>query len=181
MERHRTSTMDAEYIAMRRRMSRLRVQCVQGPSVNAEDPGNNEGEFKDLIKFWKKHGIPIPKDLISDMADENVKRAKARGQGRRRSKELEDLHLCASTGKFNLENLNLDRLEENEDDTDSKSSEVKTVQSTKKPMIRRQTDTLLNKTRGSLKKQGSKSSLSSSNDSSPSTPRKFNRTLSQNK
>ena len=42
--------------------------------VSAEDvAGNDEGGFKDLVKFWKKHGIPIPKALLSDMADENGK------------------------------------------------------------------------------------------------------------
>lgn len=39
--------------------------------VSAEDAADDGGDFKDLIKFWKKHGIPIPKELVSDMADEN--------------------------------------------------------------------------------------------------------------
>ena len=43
--------------------------------VSAEDVQGNEHEtgFKDLIKFWKKHGIPIAKDLLSDMDEETGK------------------------------------------------------------------------------------------------------------
>ncbi|KAL4233487.1 hypothetical protein ACF0H5_008168 [Mactra antiquata] len=170
--------MDAEYNAMRRRMSRLRVKCNnKGASLEAEDATDDSGDFKDLIKFWKKHGIPIPKELVSDMADENVKRAKAKGQGRRRSRELEDLHMCASTGKFNLEHMSLEELEENEEDGEH-PSELKTKHVQKKPISRRNTDSLLNsKTRGgSLKKTGSRSIMNGT--SSPSTPRKLGRTVS---
>ncbi|XP_045196144.1 uncharacterized protein LOC123551350 [Mercenaria mercenaria] len=153
--------LDAEYNCMRRRMSRARGKVGKGPSFEAEDaPNPDEGGFKDLIKFWKKHGIPIPKDLISDMADENVKRAKAKGQGRRRSRELEDLHMCASTGKFDLEKLNENDEEEYNKIGELKISENK-AQATKKPLARRQTDSQIGaKTRGgSLKKTGSRPTM----------------------
>ena len=41
--------------------------------VSAEDLPSSEDDpgFKDLIKFWKKHGIPIAKDLLSDMDEES--------------------------------------------------------------------------------------------------------------
>ena len=44
--------------------------------VTAEDVQGNENEtgFKDLVKFWKKHGIPIAKDLLSDMDEETGKK-----------------------------------------------------------------------------------------------------------
>ena len=40
--------------------------------ISAEDLPNNDDDqgFKDLIKFWKKHGIPIAKDLLNDMDEE---------------------------------------------------------------------------------------------------------------
>ena len=48
------------------------IYALYFPIFLAEDapPAGDEEGFKDLIKFWKRHGIPIPKDLISDMADE---------------------------------------------------------------------------------------------------------------
>lgn len=42
----------------------------------AEDAGSDDPGFKDLIKYWKKHGIPIPSELLSDMADEKGKNLK---------------------------------------------------------------------------------------------------------
>ena len=44
----------------------------------AEDVPTNENDagFKDLIKFWKKHGIPIAKDLLSDMDEQSGNVAK---------------------------------------------------------------------------------------------------------
>ena len=40
-------------------------------SVTAEDAGSGDDPgFKGLIRYWKKHGIPIPQELLSDMADE---------------------------------------------------------------------------------------------------------------
>ncbi|KAH3738757.1 uncharacterized protein LOC127850099 isoform X3 [Dreissena polymorpha] len=154
-----------EYVAMRRRMSRLRVQGCGKGSQEAEDV--NAAGFRDLVKYWKKHGIPIPEQLLSDMADENVKMSKAKGKGRRRSRELEDLHLSASTGKFNLE-----RLHEDEEETESSSSTT----GDKKPVTKRQTEPQLNSKRvGSLKKVTGRAS-------SPKTSKApVARTLSNNK
>lgn len=41
--------------------------------VSAEDAGGDDPGFKGLIRYWKKHGIPIPSELLSDMADEKGK------------------------------------------------------------------------------------------------------------
>ncbi|XP_052811748.1 uncharacterized protein LOC128239239 [Mya arenaria] len=176
----------AEYVAMRRRMSRLRVKCGKNASMEAEDAseGGDPG-FRDLVKYWKKHGIPIPEALLSDMADENVKQARARGKGRRRSKELEDLHLCASTGK-----LHTDKLHDVAEEDDSATKATKPT--AKKPLYRRQTDAQIgSKTResslgskpreSSLKKSGSKSSLGSSTNSPRTSKKPIAKTISSNK
>lgn len=107
-----------------------------------------------------------------------VKRAKAKGQGRRRSRELEDLHMCASTGKFNLEHMGLEEVDENEE-VHEHPNEMKTRPPQKKPLPRRSTDShLSSKLRGgSLKKTGLKSNMNGTS-SSPSTPRKLGRTVS---
>ena len=87
-----------------------------------------------------------------------MKQAAARGKGRRRSRELEDLHLCASTGR-----LNLDRLHEADEEATVTSRTPRGAGGSggKKTFTRRQTDShLLSKGQGgSIKKTGSKSSL----------------------
>lgn len=166
---------DAEYKAIKRRMSKVRVQCGKGSSQEEEEDVGDTG-FKDLIKYWKKHGIPIPDEIISDMADENVKLAKAKGQGRRRSRELEDLHMCAATGK-----LSLDNLDENEEDFDSTSHPTKKTEMRKRidsVGTRQRTDstsTSMSKA-GLLKKQGSRTSINGT--ASPSTGKKLTRQIS---
>ncbi|XP_060592424.1 uncharacterized protein LOC132747126 [Ruditapes philippinarum] len=127
------------------------------------------------------------------MADEKVKRAKAKGQGRRRSRELEDLHMCASTGKFNLEKLSQLNENEEEDENNHKLSDLKISDNknhhAKKPLTRRHTDSTSQigaKTAtprgGSMTKAGSKSSLNGVHASSPSTQKKLiARSISHNK
>ena len=80
----------------------------------------------------------------------SVKRAAARGKGRRRSRELEDLHLCASTGKFKLEKIS-PLLEESETPTKKATN---TPPGRKKVVTRMQSETsLLSKSRGSSLKK----------------------------
>ena len=52
------------------KISESTVICIL--CISAEDLPNNDDDqgFKDLIKFWKKHGIPIAKDLLNDMDEE---------------------------------------------------------------------------------------------------------------
>ena len=85
-----------------------------------------------------------------------MKRAKARGQGRRKSRELEDLHMCASTGKFNLEKLAIDQTLEETEEEDT-VPKLTSKSNPKKPMVRRQTDSQLDtkmRSTGSIKKTG---------------------------
>lgn len=168
--------MDAEYMAMRRRMSRLRVKCGKQSSLEAEDVQGNENEtgFKDLIKFWKKHGIPIAKDLLSDMDEETAKKA-ARRRGRRRSKELEDLHLSASTGHLKLNHV-AEEQEEDENETEIKptithnKAKVTSV-NPKKPLRKAQSEFVLTKSKASVKQ---------TNGLSPALRRKLERQSSKN-
>lgn len=166
---------DAEYLAMRRRMSRLRVKCGQKSSLEAEDVPTNENDagFKDLIKFWKKHGIPIAKDLLSDM-DEQSARTAAKRRGRRRSKELEDLHLSSSTGHLKLNHVTVteeDELEDTESKPKSVTTKPKPVSvNPKKPFKKAQSDYVLSK---------SKTPVRSSNDANPSMRNKLERQSSK--
>ena len=52
------------------KVSEYTLLCIL--CILAEDlPDNDDDQgFKDLIKFWKKHGIPIAKDLLNDMDEE---------------------------------------------------------------------------------------------------------------
>lgn len=112
----------------------------------------------------------------------SVKQAKARGQGRRRSRELEDLHMCASTGKFNIEKLSLAQVEEHDDEHDTLAT-LPSKPAAKKPLLRRQTDSQLDtKSRGgSLKKTGSKPSANGVTRSPNTAKKPLGRSISGSK
>uniref|UniRef100_A0A8W8JCM6 Uncharacterized protein n=1 Tax=Magallana gigas TaxID=29159 RepID=A0A8W8JCM6_MAGGI len=82
-----SSALDTEYNALRRRMSRLRVQQGQLPVADDMDLEPNDEYYNDLLKFWRKHKIYMAKK-------------KAKQRGRRKSHEFEDLDLIKKTGKL---------------------------------------------------------------------------------
>lgn len=94
-----SSALDTEYNALRRRMSRLRVQQGQLPVADDMDLEPNDEYYNDLLKFWRKHKIYMGKEMMSTIADAQAKK-KAKQRGRRKSHEFEDLDLNKKTGKL---------------------------------------------------------------------------------
>ncbi|XP_062601758.1 uncharacterized protein LOC134263431 [Saccostrea cucullata] len=94
-----TSALDTEYNALRRRMSRLRVQQGQLPVADDMDLEPNDEYYGDLLKFWRKHKIYMGKEMMSTIADAKAKK-KAKQRGRRKSHEFEDLNINKKTGKL---------------------------------------------------------------------------------
>lgn len=85
--------------------------------------------------------------------------------------------MCASTGKFNLEKLTLEEVDENEDE-DVVPKTLAKVPAGKKPMVRRQTDSVLDtKSRGgSLKKSGTKTGANGVVRTPPTAKKQVTRT-----
>lgn len=94
-----SSALDTEYNALRRRMSRLRVQQGQLPVADDMDLEPNDEYYNDLLKFWRKHKIYMGKEMMSTIAEAKAKK-KAKQRGRRKSHEFEDLDLNKKTGKL---------------------------------------------------------------------------------
>ncbi|KAK3108650.1 hypothetical protein FSP39_012532 [Pinctada imbricata] len=91
---------DTEYNALRRRMSKLRVQQGHLPIADDMDMEAGDEYYNDLVRFWKKHKIYMGKEMMSTIADAKAKK-KAKQKGRRRSIEFEDLDMN-SAGKLAL-------------------------------------------------------------------------------
>nr|XP_022293946.1 uncharacterized protein LOC111104343 [Crassostrea virginica] len=94
-----SSALDTEYNALRRRMSRLRVQQGQLPVADDMDLEPNDEYYNDLLKFWRKHKIYMGKEMMATIADAQAKK-KAKQRGRRKSHEFEDLDLNKKSGKL---------------------------------------------------------------------------------
>lgn len=94
-----SSALDTEYNALRRRMSRLRVQQGQLPVADDMDLEPNDEYYNDLLKFWRKHKIYMGKEMMSTIAEAKAKK-KAKQRGRRKSHEFEDLDLIKKTVKL---------------------------------------------------------------------------------
>lgn len=89
---------DADYIALRRRISRLRVQNSNHTEDDDDDNDELSDEMlKDLIKYWKKNNTDIAKRFIQTRKERRAKNkanSLAPGtSGRRKSVEFEDLHM----------------------------------------------------------------------------------------
>ncbi|KAK3582055.1 hypothetical protein CHS0354_025662 [Potamilus streckersoni] len=93
------SYLDVEYNSMRRRMSRVRVQQSKTSFPDADGEDEPDEYYRDLIKYWKKHGIPLKKDILVHKEEIKAQEA-AKRKGRRKSRELEDLGLNTMTGKL---------------------------------------------------------------------------------
>lgn len=89
--------------------------------------------------------------------------------------------MCASTGKFNLEKISLEQLEENEED--DSVPKLASKPAAKKPMVRRQTDSQLESKQrgGSLKKTGSNITTNGAARTPPLSKKQVGRTTSGNK
>ncbi|XP_060067420.1 uncharacterized protein LOC132547653 [Ylistrum balloti] len=89
--------LDTEYDALRRRMSRIRVKEGQKPTVDDMDIVEEEEDenFKDLIKFWKKHNVGFAKEMMK-MVESNKAKKTTKARGRRKSIEFEDLDQTSS-------------------------------------------------------------------------------------
>ncbi|OWF50946.1 uncharacterized protein LOC110449846 [Mizuhopecten yessoensis] len=91
--------LDTEYDALRRRMSRIRVKEGQKPTADDMDVIEEEDDenFKDLIKFWKKHNVGFAKEMMK-MVESNKAKKTTKTRGRRKSIEFEDLNQTSSGG-----------------------------------------------------------------------------------
>lgn len=89
--------LDTEYDALRRRMSRIRVKEGQKPTADDMDIVEEEEDenFKDLIKFWKKHNVGFAKEMMK-MVESNKAKKTTKARGRRKSIEFEDLDQTSS-------------------------------------------------------------------------------------
>ncbi|KAL3882906.1 hypothetical protein ACJMK2_029208 [Sinanodonta woodiana] len=72
-------------------------EIVVQQNANGEDEPDEY--YKDLIKYWKKHGIPLKKDILVHKEEIKAQEA-AKRKGRRKSSELEDLSLNTTTGRL---------------------------------------------------------------------------------
>ncbi|XP_071152074.1 uncharacterized protein [Mytilus edulis] len=89
---------DADYIALRRRMSRLRVTTHKPVDDEDDDEELSDEMLKDLIVFWKKNNTDIAKRFVQQRKERRAKKKATTlvpgsvGE-RRTSIEFEDLDM----------------------------------------------------------------------------------------
>ncbi|KAL5009523.1 hypothetical protein ScPMuIL_011828 [Solemya velum] len=93
--------MDLEYTALRRRMSRVRVQQARTSESDTELDTGPQDMYADLVKFWKKRGTNFAAEMIP-ASEQLIGKHAPRQRGRRKSVEFEDLQMQTSSGRLKL-------------------------------------------------------------------------------
>lgn len=96
---------DADYVALRRRMSRLRVQNSNKTDDDDNEEDMSDAMLRDIIKYWKRNNGDIAKRFVKTWKERRAKKKQAEtppvvNSGRRKSVEFEDLDMTKSGLRF---------------------------------------------------------------------------------